>query len=96
MAVPANGLEAVQAASFSGGCPPLGRGRHLEAAHEVERQHAQQLPGAIGCVAHRRHAFESETTLQLAVDLLVDPASAHDAHSAFPLSALFVTTAEYS
>ena len=60
----------------------------LKAAHEVEGEHAEDLPGAVGGVAHRRHAVEGEAALELAVDLLVDAAPAHEGPECRPAERL--------
>src|SRR2546430_17662946 len=46
-----NRLEAEAAAALPGRTAALGRGRHLEPPHQIEGEHAQQLPRAVSRVA---------------------------------------------
>lgn len=43
----------------------------LQRPHQIERENAHGLPGAVGLVALRRHAVEGEAAFELAVNLLV-------------------------
>ena len=56
---------------------------------------AQHLPSAVGLVALGGHAAERKAALELAVNLLMGAAPAHEVNVR-PVIALFVTIAEYS
>jgi hypothetical protein len=73
-----DGFEAEQTPTFASRRSQLGSRLHLEDAHEIERQDTQQLPCTVRRVAHRGQAIEGEAPLELAVDLFVNPASAHE------------------
>src|SRR5213596_447256 len=77
-----NRLEAEERPPFAGGRAAGGRRGELEAPAEIERQHAETLPRAVGGVAHRGDAAEGEPALQLAVHLLVHPTPTHERPSA--------------
>ena len=46
-------LERIQGSAFSGSASPARSGGDLEAVHQVERQHAERLPSAVGPVVGR-------------------------------------------
>ena len=64
-------LERIQGSAFSGSASPARSGGDLEAVHQVERQHAERLPSAVGPVVGRGNGIEREATLQFSVGSLV-------------------------
>ena len=71
------GLKRSDCSPFAIRRAPL-RGTGLNGPHQVERDNAEHLPGAIGVIALRRQAIEREAALELTVDLLVGAPSAHE------------------
>src|SRR5437899_2288672 len=73
-----NRLEAEERPPFAGRRAAGGRRGELEAPAEIERQHAETLPRAVGGVGPGGDAAEGEPALQLAVHLLVHPTPTHE------------------
>ena len=70
-------LKRSDCSSFPVHGSPLG-GTGLQGPHEVERDDAEHLSGAVGLIAPGQHTVEREPALELSVDLLVGAAAAHE------------------
>ena len=81
-------------ASLTVHCAGVDPSRSLEGARQIESQHIEHLPSTVGLIPLARHTIESKSALQLSIRPLVCTATA--CQSVRPLTALLLTTAEYS
>jgi len=91
-----NRLEAEERPPFAGGRAAGGRRGELEAPAEIERQHAETLPRAVGGVAHRGDAAKASPLFSSPYTFSCTPRPHMNAQRARPSMGLFVTTALYS